>query len=304
MDLDDRTPELPGLDALYAAAVAGRPSDELEGLRTVLCRLPMLGPYNAMLVELQRPGARYVATAWTWRQEFARGLRTGSRPLVILKPFGPVEFVYDVADTDGAPLPRAVLDPFRASGPVTEEGLAAFVQKLPGQSISYREAPFGSAQAGSTQTVGSWDPTRAPRRGEIRYAITVNQAMGPAARLATVFHELGHIYCGHLTGASPQRFQYRQLSSQSREFEAEIVSWLECGRLRIDSPAGPYLHGYLTEDGSMPPISVEAVVHALGKVEAIGGGLRRLAATVARPSAGPALEEPRQDMLDFGEQTA
>lgn len=294
------TPELPGLDSLYAAVAAGRPSDELEDLRAVLCRLPMLGPYNAMLVEVQRPGALYVATAWTWRHEFGRHPRPGARPLVILKPFMPVEFVYDVSETDGRPLPQGVMDPFRASGPVTEEGLSAFTGRLPDEAISYRETPFGSAQAGRTQTVGSWDPGRAPRKGEIRYAITVNDSTDPATRLATLFHELGHIYCGHLAGAGAQRHQRRALSPESQEFEAEIVSWLACGRLRIDSPSGRYLHGHLQPDGTMPPVSVQAVVHALGKVEAIAGGMRSLAAMVSGPPARDEEEPSAQEMLDFG----
>jgi hypothetical protein len=291
--------ELPGLDSLYTATVEGRPSDELEDLRAVLCRLPMLGPYNAMLVEVQRPGSLYVATAPAWHQDFGRRLRPGARPLVILKPFGPVEFVYDVSDTEGSALPADVLSPFRVRGPITEEGLVRFADRLRTRAIGYRQTADPQAP-GRTERVGTWDPSRPASKGEIRYTITVDEALNPAARLATVFHELGHIYCDHLQGpTATQRHQYRQLSERRREFEADIVSWLACGRLRIDSAAGRDLRGYAEADGSMPPVSVQAIVHALGKVEAIGGGLRSLAAMVSGPPASAAEEAESQDMLDF-----
>src|SRR5207248_2515192 len=51
--------------------------------------------FNAMLIRVQRPGALAVASRRRW-QEFGRIVAPDAVPIVILQPFGPVQFVYDV----------------------------------------------------------------------------------------------------------------------------------------------------------------------------------------------------------------
>ena len=52
-----------------------------------------------MLLQVQKPGLTYAASAWDWKTRFDRTIKEGARPLVILWPFSPVAFVYDVLDT-------------------------------------------------------------------------------------------------------------------------------------------------------------------------------------------------------------
>jgi hypothetical protein len=52
-----------------------------------------------MLIYIQMPGARFVASAHRWHQQFHRRVRIGARAIVILQPMGPVPFVFDVVDT-------------------------------------------------------------------------------------------------------------------------------------------------------------------------------------------------------------
>lgn len=47
-------------------------------------------------------------SAYEWLQIFNRTIREGARPLIILWPFCPVAFVYDLEDTAGELLPDAV----------------------------------------------------------------------------------------------------------------------------------------------------------------------------------------------------
>ncbi len=82
-------------------------------------RLPHIAPFNALLLNIQKPGLRFAATERDWSERFSRTVREGARPLVILWPFCPVAFVYDVEDTEGAPLPDAVAHAFRADGDIT-----------------------------------------------------------------------------------------------------------------------------------------------------------------------------------------
>ena len=72
--------------------------------------------YNAMLVHLQMPGARYVAPAGRWADDYMRDIKPAARPLIILQPMGPIMLVFDVSATeprpDAPPLPPEIENPF------------------------------------------------------------------------------------------------------------------------------------------------------------------------------------------------
>jgi hypothetical protein len=46
-------------------------------------------------------------TARDWWTRFGRRPKPHARPLIILRSFGPVDFVYDVLDTEGKALPES-----------------------------------------------------------------------------------------------------------------------------------------------------------------------------------------------------
>ena len=295
--------ELLGLDELLEQSRRGSEADGLRELRAFLTRLPMLGPYNAALVQLQRPGAHYVASRSVWAREFHRHVLPGARPLIILRPFGPVDLVYDIADTDGQPVPEGALAPFRIDGPITEEGLTAFTSLLPKAGVLYREEAVGSQLAGTVEPI---DPplTRegARRSVPLRHAVVVSSQLDPTARLVTAFHELGHVFARHLDHRTESTVRPgRPLDLRSREFEAEIVAWLLAARLGIDSPAGEYLAGYVEADGTVPPFSLQAVVSAAGRIESMAGGLAQLARLLrtGQTITGSPAHGPHQEELDL-----
>ena len=81
------------LDELFRLARRYRTSQEYFQLLRFVSRFRAYAPFNAMLVHVQRPGARYVASASRW-QHYRRRIRSGANPLVILQPMGPVMFVF------------------------------------------------------------------------------------------------------------------------------------------------------------------------------------------------------------------
>ncbi|WP_425456378.1 ImmA/IrrE family metallo-endopeptidase [Desulfobotulus mexicanus] len=88
-------------------------------------------------------------------------------------------------------------------------------------------------------------------------------------KFATLAHELGHLYCGHLGSPSDNWWPDRNLKSKEvSEFEAESVAWLVCERMGIKNPSAQYLSGYLDKDNKIPDVSLEAVLRAAGMVEA------------------------------------
>lgn len=271
--------ELKALDELYAHAMAEDSGTTLAELLEFARRAPNLGAYNAALVRIQREGCTYVATASEWRLKFSRDVVPGARPLVILWPFGPVKFVYDISDTEGDPVPEHILDPFASTGPVTDEGFASLTRAVARTGIAYGEGDHGPGSAGSLAQLRS--PRRLTLNNEVveqHYELVINRNLDVNARFATLMHELGHLFCGHLgPAADPGSALGKGIADRGdrtesvKEFEAESVSWLMCGRFGVDSPSGRYLSLYLDGDGALPPVSTEMIFKAVKRIESLLG---------------------------------
>lgn len=96
-----RNKDIPELDKLFQEIGTYRKSEEFKELLDFIKKFPRLAPFDALLVHIQKPGSVYVASEAQWKQRFGRRVKTGARPLVILQPFGPVAFVFDLSDTEG-----------------------------------------------------------------------------------------------------------------------------------------------------------------------------------------------------------
>jgi hypothetical protein len=106
------------LDELFNATIRYRSSQAYMDLIDFISRFRFYSPFNALLIHVQRPGARFVATPSKWGKDYGRTININANPIVILQPKGPVMFVFDVADTEPGPnarrLPRQVEKPFEA----------------------------------------------------------------------------------------------------------------------------------------------------------------------------------------------
>ena len=244
-------------------------------------RFRRYSPYNALLVHVQMPGATYVAPPSRWLAEYGRQIKPGARPIVVLRPRGPVMFVFDVKDTEpgpnAKPIPEGVLAPFAARGsPVGRQlRLAIANAKRDGVRVSLREE--GSQSAGSIRSATGAarfivfeHGVRKPRRVRVplRYELLMNRDLATESRYATVVHELAHLYCGHL-GTPDDRWwpDRRGVPPDVMELEAESVSYLVCRRFGVDSSSASYLARYLRDNKPLPDISLERVMVAAGLVE-------------------------------------
>lgn len=75
----------------------------------------------------------------------------------------------------------------------------------------------------------------------VRYESLFNEAYSPTERLATIAHELGHLYCGHVGTISEHRWpDRRSLDLDLKGREAESVARVVFGRMfpGVDMP--PY----------------------------------------------------------------
>lgn len=261
------------LDRLFEEVGTYRSSKDYNELLKFVRRFRKYAPYNAMLLHVQKPGSQYVASAADWANRFNRRPKPGARPLVILRPFGPVAFVYELSDTEGDPLPQDIEDPFAANGLIANEELNRFIVHARFDGIRIQMQDYGTSYAGQVQIIdetGSFQNKDGVKTFRVPFAITVNDGLDPTTKLATIYHELGHVYCGHLSNLGLKYLPERcALPEEIEEFEAESVCWLLCERQGIENPSAAYLSGYLINNQEIPPISIDTVLRAVGAIEQI-----------------------------------
>ncbi len=269
----ERERERKALDELFAQAQAYRSSADYLALLKFIRRFPSFAPYNCFLLHVQKPGAAYVASVRDWKARFNRTIKPGARPLVIMVTFGPVGFVYDLPDTEGPnPFPEDLLHPFRTEGDLPNSVYRKTISNLYRDRVRYVEADMGNTLAGQIQPASPKDTvSRGKTTLKALYALLVNRNLPVGARYATLSHELGHLYCGHLGTPDDTWWPGRYATgTNEREFEAESVAWLVCERAGIHNPSTEYLANYLKGGRDVPAISIDAVLKAAGYIEAMG----------------------------------
>ena len=112
-------------DQLLSNAKLYNTSKEYLGLLDFTIRLRNMAPFNAMLLQIQKPGLNYAASAHDWERRFQRTVKDKVRPLLIMWPFGPVALVYDILDTDGPELPKGAFS-FYAKGKIDNARIIRF----------------------------------------------------------------------------------------------------------------------------------------------------------------------------------
>ena len=275
------------LDELFSLTHQYKSSQAYRDLLQFVTRFRSYSPFNAMLVHIQMPGAKFVAPPYRWLRDYGRRIRPWTRPLIILQPMGPVMFVFDVNQTepteDAPPLPPEVENPFEVRKGRVGNELEQVTDNAKRDGIRVTEREEGSQSAGSIHAVSKnvrasqpfqngVDRDRMPVYVDIpvKYDLVINGTLSREAQYATIVHELAHLYCGHLGTPRVQWWPDRRgLRREIEEFEAESVAYLVCVRCGIDTSSEQYLSYYLEEQERVPPISLERVMKAAGLIESM-----------------------------------
>lgn len=236
----------------------------LGDLMTDVGRLRQHKPFNALLALLQLPAASYLLPAHRWQNSYRRRIRPGQQPIVLLLPKGPVMFVFDVSQTEGTatsrPLPSGMRNPFEmrdAAG--ADEALTQLANNVKADGVRFHPAREGFSRAGCIWPVTSDKTQSASLQRDItvefpvRYESLFSDAFSPTERLATIAHELGHLYCGHVGTISEHRWPDRRyLSRNVMEREAESVARVVFGRMFPDVDMPPYRD--MPPDNALPDL--------------------------------------------------
>jgi len=255
------------LDHLLRESKLYRKSADYKDLLDFVARMRNFAPFNAMLLRVQKPGLSYAASVRDWQDRFGRRPKECARPLIVLWPFGPVGLVYDVADTEGRPLPQDVFC-FTAQGVMTEAELALMLKRIEEKNIEIYKMDAGDRSAGAIRVVREADGKDKPRQ----YRLYLNQNHPIPVQFTTLAHELAHLCLGHIGPDdrlnAPNR---RRVDIIHRELEAESVAYIICARNGIESKSQVYLASYMAENTTIDDIEVYQVMRAAGHVETLLG---------------------------------
>jgi hypothetical protein len=250
------------LDQLISDAKLYTTTAAYRELLDFVCRLRNFAPFNAMLLQIQKPGLRYAASASDWGSRFGRWPKEGARPLLIMWPFGPVALVYDVADTVGAELPQDV-EAFYARGPISKTKIIDFDALLRKKKIEIIHVDAGDSKAGSIRIIQRPPEPKKPTL----YRMTLNQNHPPATQFVTIAHELAHLFLGHLGVDKYLSVPARPpLSHAQQEVEAESVAYLLAKRNGIEAKSETYLKDFLEVADQL---DIYSVMRAAGQIEHI-----------------------------------
>lgn len=240
---------------------------DFRELLDFISRLRNFAPFNAMLLQIQKPGLMYAASAHDWMMRFNRTIKEGARPLLILWPFAPVALVYDLNDTEGeAPLPEDISQSFRATGPITSAIIESFITSLNKFKIELKLICYGDGKAGyiikytSLNTVDDLHD----------YQIRVNKDHNANVQFSTLMHELGHLYLGHIGSNKRLKIPDRSsISTSQQEIEAESLSYLICARNNVKPKSESYLLNHIESDKDLPKLDIYTILKAAGQIERI-----------------------------------
>ena len=254
------------IDGLFQDALRHEGSTAFTSFIEFARRMSNLSVYNAMLVRVQRPGAAAVATEKKWNS-IQRHVRPGAIPIVVLRPFGPVSFLYEVADTDGFPLPGEDCNPFVARGEMDEVEWGRLLKHhREKNAIRIEERNFGTLLAGNARNLQA-RPSLVPDIAETEWLVQLNQNHTIPTRFATLAHELGHIFCGHCGADAKGRWPDRSsLPHEVCETEAEAVAYLAASWRGLEVASMEYL-SELIKKVDFRQVSLYAIFEAANRVE-------------------------------------
>jgi hypothetical protein len=251
------------LDQLFSRSRQYRRTKRFAEAVDFISRFKEYSPFNNMLVYLQNPLATYFATASHWHKAFGRSIRDEARGLVILAPRTPVLMVYDIADTEGPPLPDKLEVFTETSGALNPLVLERTLKNAERDGILVERKAMGALRAGFA--------TARMREPGWKMRIGLREELETAAAYSVLCHELAHIYLGHLGADRDGWWPYRlNLPFAVTEIEAEAVSHIVCRRAGLRTRSAEYLSSFVDEEAGLESISLDLVSRTAARIEEMG----------------------------------
>lgn len=268
------------VDLLFQAVSSYSKCKEFKSLLAFCARFKHLSPYNAMLVQMQRPTATYVLTADEWKNKYNRVIKPDARPMIILVPFGPVDFVFDIYDTE--PVEKMFPDDidalmdliYQSEGTQENTDTDTFIRNLAIHGIAFEANLLGGDELGAQiEAVRQKKNIKVQltRKHNIRwdsyFLLSINQQLAKENLFASICFELGHLFCHHLSGYNWWDSRANELNRESMTFEAATAAWLVCERQGIANSSSSYLEQFFRNHKHIPDVSLDFILQAANEIE-------------------------------------
>ena len=262
------------VDEVFASLARFRSSRDFMELMQFMAHFQNYSTFNGLLLYLQNPLATYVATARTWAQKHNRKPKRNAKPLVILAPMAPILFLYDIQDTEGAPVPSALLRPRGIDDQQLGKIYATTLHNAAIHGISVYETVLNRDEIDTASRITpavrkKYQDLNLPK--DTHYLIFIDKTLTLEGRYAALAHELGHIFCSHLGIDRHAWWSERgDLNVRGEEIEADAVAYLVCRRNGLRDDSEHYLLQFSETPQEILPFSMNAVTQAVSYIEDMG----------------------------------
>ncbi len=258
------------IDELLRRSWKHRNSESFLRFFSFIARFNHYSRYNTMLVYIQNSSVTFFGGTSYWRKRFNRHIKEDARPYIILAPNGPIMLVYDIFDTTGAQTPEQLLEtglgakPFEVLGKLKSGFLQKVLEKVRAWGIKLTYKPLSYFNAGYITTIS-----------KSYLEICLKEGMSDEVNFAVLIHELAHLFLGH-TGHTelkhfakekPLRITHRTISRSAEELEAEVISFLICKKMGLETRSAEYIAGYIKSENDLIQFSYEHVIKTADKIE-------------------------------------
>jgi hypothetical protein len=263
------------LDELFGRSRRFRRSRKFAEAVEFVAKFREYSPFNNMLAYLQNPMATYFATARHWHKTFGRSVKEDVRGMILLAPRTPVLLLYDIADTEGPPLPDKLRVFTETPGRFNPAILDRTIKNAERDRIRVERKPMGQLRGGFATTRvnnAAW-----------KMRIGLREELDAASAYSVLCHELAHIYLGHVGADCEGWWPYRtNLTEAVTEIEAESVAYIVCRRAGLETRSVEYLSSYVEDNSDIDAISLDLVSRAAGRIEEMGRRLMPPRESVAK----------------------
>lgn len=266
------------INQYYKSIVESKNKDKFRQLLKAINKMPIHAPFNNYLVFMQEPNASYYATKEQWERMFDGKVKAEAKPLIILKIFGPVDFVFDVDDVS---VDRNKIDEYiKWWSASCKQNLNYYIQQLinalPKMGLELATSPasnffsqdplwrfnktdYFTVQGYATRSLIN------NKRKIILHPKYGSKFSNKAEEILILFHEIAHHLLGHLgdykvkkiiKSTEGKKIEKTILSIQPsnthehamQEIEAQLIAILLANRLEIENYGDLYLASWTKED--------------------------------------------------------
>lgn len=248
-----------------------------------LKKVPDHAPFNNTLVFIQNPDCSYYATANQWEERYKRTIKKDARPMVILFPFGPVEFVYDISDTEGEKIPdEQILFWWRKNGGTLDEKIIENThQNLTALGVHNKEMEARQYFERRAFRTGGY-AQRTFADDELSITLHPRYSEESMESYGVLCHEIAHILLGHLGGITINKQNKGKITKKEitkdrsyipkniEEVEAELVAWIVFNSFGIEKNSEAYIATWLIDQNDIDKIGMSDVLRVAGKIQEMG----------------------------------